>query len=193
MTATGEERRYSFQSGPRVGLFGSFGISAIIPAGVGIVIAFVLMAAGQRLLAIIPVAVSLAVVFGRVHGRPFHEIAPTLLRWSWRRYWGRHRWYRHIPLVVDNNDIPTDLPPALQGLELLETDIGWWEPGRSTPLGMIHDRHAKVLTAAITVTGDGQFALADPDTQAARLDMWGLSLGAFCRERTPVCRIAWHE
>jgi hypothetical protein len=43
------------------------------------------------------------------------------------------------------------------------------------------------------VTGDGQFSLLPADAQDARVALWGDALAAFCRERTMVCRVSWHE
>jgi hypothetical protein len=45
----------------------------------------------------------------------------------------------------------------------------------------------------LPVSGDGQFALADPVTQDTHVDLWGLALAGFCREGGAVIRVTWRD
>ena len=53
------------------------------------------------------------------------------------------------------------LPPPLAGLGLFEIDVTWLVPGRSVPVGVVHDRRGHTVTAVLRVHGDGQFSLLD--------------------------------
>ena len=191
MTAGDTARRYRFTPIRRSGLFGALPPTLVVTLAAGVLTAWALVITRATLpLAVAPIAAAGAVAFGRIAGRPVHEVIPVALCWSTRILRRRHRWVRPVPLLVDGTTAQA-LPPALAGLTLFEaTPPG---SGRTPPVGVVHDRTAGLLTAVLRVYGDGQFALADPAGQDHQVDLWGLALGAFCRESTPVARIVWHE
>jgi hypothetical protein len=185
------ERRFRFAERRRAGLFGTLGWSMLIPLAATFTVAWLAVSGLVPLLAAAPVvAIGLALAFGRVHGRPLHAVLPSLLAFGWRRLRLRHRWWRPVPLVTDGN-VPVALPPPLAGLALYEIDVAWPNPGRSTPMAVIHDHGGHTLTAVTRVHGDGQFSLIDPADQEVRVDGWGAALGWFARERSTVVRVAW--
>lgn len=194
MTAKGHELRdYRFGERRRAGLFGVLAPSMLIPLSIG------LLAAWLGVTGLVPAAVGFTVAmvgaglaFAKIRGRPAHELIPLLVRFGWRRLRSRHRWYRPVPLVVDD-DLPVAVPDALAGLDLYEVDVAWLSAPRASAIGVVHDRPAGVVTGVLRVAGDGQFALIDPRAQELRLDGWGAALGGFARERSPVVRVAWRD
>ena len=187
-------RRYRFATLRRSGLFGSLSPSLLITIGIGIVVGWLAVLAHLPLpLALVPLVLSASCAFGRIHGRPIHELVPRLAVWSWRRVRHHHRWCRPVPLVMDRG-LPAPLPSVLRGVELLEVDRPWMVGG--LPPGaaaIVRDRAAGQLSAVLPVAGDGQFALADPFTQDTKVDLWGLALAGFCREAGPVVRVTWRD
>jgi hypothetical protein len=186
-------RGYRFDAIRRSGLFGTLPATMLAPLGVALICAW----AGVSGFVPRPVALPIAVIagglaFGKMRGRPAHLMVPALLRFGWRTLRGRHRWYRPVLLVVDDQ-LPVTVPDPLAGLELVEFDITWLHPGRATPLGAVHDRNTATVTGVLRVAGDGQFALVDPRSQELRLDGWGAALGGFCRERSDVLRVTWRD
>src|SRR5207253_7796057 len=119
-----------------------------------------------------------------------HELGPHAVAWWWKRLRRRHSWLRPVALTVDGSDRPS-LPASLAGLELFDADPPAAGHGRG--VGIVHDRRAATVTAVLRVSGDGEFALADPTVQDTRVELWGQALGGFCREACPVARVAWHD
>ncbi len=71
---------------------------------------------------------------------------------------------------------------AVRGLRLLRAD--WQE------MGVVHDRGARTLTAALSLRG-GSFALLGPDEQDRRVGAWASVLASLAREGSPVHRVQW--
>lgn len=190
--AQAEARTYRFPPLVRTGLFGSMPSTQVAVLGVGCVLSFVGILLRLFPWALLPALVSAVVGFKRVGGFPLHELIPLKIRW-WRNR-RHHEWFRPVPLLTETDTPPVALPPALQQLDLLDVDAPWVAaPGRLAGIGVVHDLRTGLLTAVLRVTGDGQFSLSSPDVQDSRISMWGDALGAFCRERLPVCRITWQE
>jgi hypothetical protein len=186
-------RRYRYSEPRRAGLFGTLALSMLVPLTVALVAAWLAIAG----LLVWPLAVPVVagggwLSFGRIRGRPAHEVLPAVVGfwWWWLRH--RHRWLRPVPLITDG-EIPVALPPPLAGLALFETDVTWMAPGRPVSMAVIHDRGARTVTAVLAVSGDGQFSLLDGESQDLRLDGWGSALGGFARERGDVVRVAWKD
>lgn len=185
-------RTYRLSPLLRAGLFGSMPASQVIVLGVGAGLSFVGIMLRWFPWALLPVLVAGAVAFKRVGIWPLHELIPMKLRWWAER--ARHRWYRPVPLLRPGEKPVDELPPPLMGLRLLDVDAPWLStPGRLAGVGVVWDTQAGAVTAALRVTGDGQFSLLPADAQDARVALWGDSLAAFCRERPTVSRVAWHE
>ena len=71
---------------------------------------------------------------------------------------------------------------ALRDLRLLHA--GWHD------MGVLHDRAARTLTAALSLRG-GSFALLGPDEQDRRIGAWSSVLSSLAREGSPVHRLQW--
>src|SRR4051812_1143555 len=113
-------RRYRFAAVRRAGLFGNVEPSLLITlAGGGGGGWLAVLWRAPLLVALVPVLVCGAIGFGRVGGRPVHQLLPRVVVWQVQRALRRHRWCRPVPLVVDG-PVPAPLPRSLHGLELLE-------------------------------------------------------------------------
>ena len=187
-------RRYRFAAFRRTGLFGNVPPTLLITLAVGVIAGWLaVLSHAPLLVAIVPLLVCALVGFGRVGGRPIHELLPRLAVWGWRRVLHRHRWRRPVPLIVDGV-LPVSLPRALDGIELFEVDRPWMIAGLPPgAVGVTRDRTVGTVTAVLPVSGDGQFALADPLTQDSKVDLWGLALAGFCREGGAVVRVTWKD
>ncbi|MGE3326661.1 MAG: SCO6880 family protein [Acidimicrobiia bacterium] len=187
-----EARAYRLSQLVRTGLFGSMPASQVIVLGVGCGLSFVGVLLRLFPWALVPALVAAVVAFKRVGIWSLHELIPLRFGWWARRR--EHRWFRAVPLLAPGEDARDDLPPPMHGLRLLDVDASWAvAPRRLAGVGVVWDSEASVLTAVLRATGDGQFSLLSADTQDARVALWGDALGAFCRERAAVCRIAWQE
>lgn len=185
-------RTYRLSPLVRAGLFGSMPASQVVVLGVGAGLSFVGIMLRLFPWALLPVLVAGLVAFKRVGIWPLHELVPMKLRWWVGR--DRHRWFRPVPLLSPGEKAADELPLPLAGLRLLDVDAQWLStPGRLAGVGAMWDTSAGSVTAALRVSGDGQFSLLPADAQDARVALWGDSLAAFCRERPTVCRVAWHE
>jgi hypothetical protein len=71
---------------------------------------------------------------------------------------------------------------ALRGLSLLRAD--WHD------MGVVHDRAARTLTAALSLRGRS-FALLGGDEQDRRVGNWASVLASLAREGSPVHRVQW--
>lgn len=192
MSAWVEPRSYRFSPLVRSGLFGSMPASQVIVLVVGGGLSFAGIMLRLFPWALLPAAVAGVVAFKRVRGWPLHELIPLKLAWIRRR--SEHRWFRPVPLLALDEDKGDDLPPAMSGLALLDVESAWTAaPGRLAGVGVVHDLRAGLLTASLSVTGDGQFTLTSAAVQDTRVGLWGDALAAFCRERATVSRIVWQE
>lgn len=188
-------RGYRFGERRRSGLFGAVPPTLAAVAAVGL-LSMWLVVSGYVPFPVGAIAVTVCVWlwFGRLHGRPVHEMLPAVIGWWWRRLRSRNRWYRPVALLSGSvGGPPVALPPAMAGLELYEMAVSWLTPGVDVPVGVVHDGTAGTLTSVLRVSGDGQFALVDAATQDMRIDYWGAAVGGFARERSPVSRVTFHD
>ena len=185
-------RRYRFSPLVRAGLFGAMPTSQVVVLAVGCGLSFVGIMLRVFPWALLPALLAAVIAFKRVGGWALHELIPLKLVWLLRRR--QHRWFRPVPLLTPGERVREELPPAMQGLRLLDVDASWVAtPGRLAGVGVIHDTVAGLLTGVVRVCGDGQFSLTSADAQDGRVALWGEALAGFCRERLTVCRIAWQE
>lgn len=185
-------RSYRFPPLVRAGLFGAMPTSQVVVLAIGCGVSFVGVLLRLFPWALLPALVSVVVAFKRVGGWALHELIPLKVSWWLGRR--RHQWFRPVPLLTPDESNPGSMPPGLEHLELLDVDASWVvAPGRLAGIGVVRDLAAGTLTGVLRVSGDGQFSLSSPETQDARLGLWGDALAAFCRERLTVCRIAWQE
>ena len=185
-------RSYRFSPLVRAGLFGAMPASQVVVLGIGCGMSFVGILLRLLPWALLPALLVAVIAFKRVGGWALHELIPLKVGWWLGRR--RHRWFRPVPLLAIGERADEPLPPAMAGLRLLDVDAAWvTTPGRLAGVGVVHDTTAGSLTAALRVTGDGQFALTSAETQDSRVAVWGDALAGFCRERLTVCRIVWQE
>jgi hypothetical protein len=190
-----EPRRYRFPPLVRTGLFGSMPAAQVLVLAVGCGISFVGILLRWMPWALIPALLAAVVAFARVGGWPLYEVIPMRAAWLLARSRGRDRWFRPLPLLPTEGSPHDDaLPPPMAGLQLLEVDAPWvTAPGRIAGIAAVHDTAAGLLTGVLKVSGDGQFPLASPHEQDARVSGWGDAFAACCRERATVSRVTWQE
>jgi hypothetical protein len=142
----------------------------IVTVAVGLLIG-VLVLRGEPNVAGVAAAVCVLVLYGAmatvpVSGRTGDEWLPVVVCWAARR---------------------TRVPGgramgALRGVRLLRA--GWQD------MGVVHDRAARTLTAAVSLRGRS-FALLGPDEQDRRVGAWSSVLASLAREGSPVHRVQW--
>ena len=147
------------------------------------------------LLSVVPSAAGCAFAFGSWRGERLHVVLPTRVGWLIARATGSTRWFARIPQFHwpsgrTSTDQP-DLPPALQGLRILEANAESEELSSPAP-AVVVDELERSITASFRVQGR-QFALCERSEQERLLDLWGDAISAFCRERGLISRIRWIE
>jgi hypothetical protein len=118
-----------------------------------------------------PVWVTTAVIAGvSIRGRKLVEWVPIGTRWMWRVAYRQLTYRRRIirPRPVGTLSLPGDAAALRE----------WNDP--ETGAVMIHDPHAKTLTAVVAVSHPA-FALLDPGEQHRRVTGWGRVLAGACR------------
>jgi len=137
-----------------------------------------------------------AVAFVPVRGRPLHEAVAVTVG-----FWARRRRASVTPMPARLDRLRLDrarldqagwpaLPGPLGGSEITGA-CGWSDPLGSPvarTFGVARSRRA--LTGVVRAGGHG-FALAERAEQERLLHQWGEALAGFCRERSPVVRVAW--
>lgn len=185
-------RRYRLGSADRSGwLLGLGPIPCVILAAGLLIGGVTLNATGSILLAALPVAGAALAAFGRRDGRAAHEWVEPLVGWMSLRAAHRERWSARVPFAGGEHS-PADVPPFLEGLALTERPSRWTRLPRPTGVAVVADDRSQRVTGAFRVRGR-EFALLEHDEQSRVLDGWGSALAGFCRERSPVTRIAWSE
>ncbi|GAA2974527.1 hypothetical protein JOD63_000368 [Microbacterium terrae] len=113
---------------------------------------------------------SMATGFIRISGRTIVEWMPIVMRWARRASTGQLEYRKRIerPRPVGTLALPGDAASARE-----------WEDAE-TGAAMIHDPHARTLTAVVEVTHPA-FTLLDPAEQQRRVNGWGRALAATCR------------
>jgi hypothetical protein len=131
----------------------------------------VLVLRGEPNVAGVAAAVCVLVLYGAmatvpVSGRTGDEWLPVAVCWAARR--------TRVPRGRAMG--------ALRGVRLLRA--GWQD------MGVVHDRAARTLTAALSLRGRS-FALLGPDEQDRRVGAWSSVLASLAREGSPVHRVQW--
>jgi hypothetical protein len=118
-----------------------------------------------------PLWVTAAVIAGiPIGSRKIVEWVPIVSRWLWRSAYGQLTYRRRIvrPRPVGSLSLPGDAASLRE----------WNDPESGAV--MIHDPHAKTLTAVVAVSHPA-FALLDPSEQHRRVVGWGRVLAGACR------------
>jgi hypothetical protein len=183
-------RRYRFGPLDRSGWLLGLGPAPCLALGTGLLLAgLALRVSGSLAAAAVPVAAASTVAFARHDGRALYEWVLPIGGWLALRVAGRDRWSAQV-LPIGSAGLAPDLPPFLDGLEFLEVPARYVSGPRPAGVAVVVD--SGQLSATIRVRG-GPFALLEHADQARVLDAWGRALAGFCRERTPVTRVAWSE
>lgn len=162
--------RYRFGPRERGGSLAGWRPGQIVCIAVGLLIG-VLVLRGEPNLAGVAAAVCVLVLYGAmatvpVSGRTGDEWLPVVVCWAARR--------TRVPGGRGMG--------ALRGVRLLRA--AWRD------MGVVHDRSARTLTAALSLRGRS-FALLGPDEQDRRVGAWSSVLASLAREGSPVHRVQW--
>jgi len=162
--------RYRFGPRERGGALAGWRAGQIITVAVGLMFGVLVLrwapdAAG------VAAAIGVLVLYGAlatvpVSGRTGDEWLPVAVCWGARRVGARGE--RRMG--------------ALRGVRLLRAD--WHD------MGVVHDRTARTLTAALSLRGRS-FALLGADEQDRRVGAWASVLASLAREGSPVHRVQW--
>lgn len=172
MSPTGGAR-YRFGPRERGGVLAGWRAGQIVTVALGLLFG-VLVLRWEPNAAGVAAALGVFVLYGAlatvpVGGRTGDEWLPVAVCWGSRRT-GRPGLGRRQRIG------------ALRGLRLLRAD---WRD-----MGVVHDRGARTLTAALALRGD-TFALLGPDEQGRRVGAWASVLSSLAREGSPVHRVQW--
>ena len=159
--------RYRFGPRERSGVLAGWRGGQIVTVSVGLVFG-VLALRWEPNAAGVGAAIGILVLYGAlatvpIAGRTGDEWLPVVVCWEARK--------RH-PRAMG----------ALRGLRLLRAD--WHD------MGVVHDRAARTLTAAVALRGRS-FALLGADEQDRRVGSWAAVLASLAREGSPVHRVQW--
>ncbi len=192
MTSVEAPRRYRFGPLDRSGwLLGLGPVPCALLGGGFLVAGLLLRATGSVPLSLLPLVTAGAAAFSRYRGRPCHEWVEPVAGFLLLRFQGRDRWAARVPMV-DGRPLAPDLPPFLEGLEIIELAPRAESQPRPTGIAVVRDAGGQELSATLRVHG-GAFALLEHGDQTQVLDGWGSALAGFSRERSPVSRVAWSE
>ncbi len=163
-------QRYRFGPRERGGGIAGWRTGQIVTVAIGLLLG-VLTLRWQPDAAGVAAAIVILVLYGAlatvpVAGRTGDEWLPVTVCWATRRV----GWPGRRP------------QGALRGVRLLET--GW------QGMGVVHDRRARTLTAALALRGRS-FALLGADEQDRRVGAWSSVLASLAREGSPVHRVQW--
>ena len=191
------QRHYRFGPRDRTGWLLGLSGAQCLAIGAGILLSGVLLSAQvSAVLVLVPLIVGACFAFGRWHGQPLHELAPTALGWATARATRGDAWFADLPrrrAQTPREECALQLPPALDGLVVSEArEADWTRRGRSEGAAVVRDQREGTLSATLRVRGR-EFALCERDAQERQLQLWGDALAAFCTERGPVARLRWSE
>ncbi len=162
--------RYRFGPRERGGVLAGWRAGQILTVAVGLVFGVLVLRWEPNAVGVAS-AVGILVLYGAlatvpVAGRTGDEWLPVVVCWGTRRAGMRG---------------PARLG-ALRGMRLLRA--GWQD------MGVVHDRAARTLTAAVSLRGRS-FALLGADEQDRRVGAWASLLASLAREGSPVHRMQW--
>jgi hypothetical protein len=152
-------------------------------------------------LAIATIATAAAILLIPVRGHTIEEWAPLTIRFLLGRFSRRARFRAQLAQVghvvrLPRGDFepetpgdPRSVPAELAGLEFLDGELARYE---GALMGVVIDRKAKTLTAALRCQGQA-FALLGGEEREQRLADYGGVLAALARDDTPLRRVAWIE
>jgi hypothetical protein len=162
--------RYRFGPRERGGALAGWRGGQILTVALGLVIGVLALRAAPNAfgvaLAVVILVLCAALALWPVAGRTGEQWLPVVVHWGLRHQG----------------------PPARRGLDTLG-GLRILGVGRQD-LGVVHDRRARTLTAALDLRGLS-FALLAPDEQDRRVGAWSSVLASLAREGSPVQRVQW--
>lgn len=161
----------------RGGVLFGLGAAQCTVLGLGLAASVSMSIGGRPVGALLPLVAACGLAWGRLGGEPILERAPAAFGWVASA--PARRSGRPGTELCPGLDLPRQWGP----LRLVASDAD------AAPMGVILDPRAGSATAALPVAGGG-FALADEGDQHRLLAGWGRVLAGFCRERSPVVRVA---
>ena len=187
-------RRYSFGPMERRGIAGGLrgGQIALLAAGAGGALCSFVLAPGSAGLVggVAAVSIVALLAFLPIRGRTLEEWAPAGGGHLWRSIRGRLPYRSAIPgagvvAALDGADarLESDLPPALNGCEILSFEVA---DGRE--VGIFRDGMRGTLTAVMAVRVRAFGLLSEPE-QERRLERWGQALASLARAGSIVRRV----
>jgi len=135
-------------------------------------------------LAALPLLVAVAGSRLSVGGRPLCRWLPLLGSVTISRLTGRSRWRGALPLLPAGAGHDVDMPPVLQGIDVVELGHG------TDRLAVVRDKGNARLTVVLPVGGT-DFAGATADHQDALLSGWGDVLAQQTGGDAGVSQIGW--
>jgi hypothetical protein len=170
--------RYRFGPRERSGVLAGWRTGQIVTVGLGLLFGVVTLRWEPNALGV-AAAIGVLVVYGALAtvplgGRTGDEWLPVVVCWAARRSRRAHGRRRA--------GVPREPDPVLVGMDLLRA--GWRD------MGVVHDRRARTLTAALAVRGSS-FALLGSDEQDRRVGAWASVLASLARDGSPVRRVQW--
>lgn len=189
-------RRYRFGPLEQRSVVGPLRIGQVlIVAGggvVGLIALYSMRSAAGVLFGLVALLGAVAAICVPVGGRTPEEWAPVVGRWVRRRRRAEAGYRSSSPEagtrigLAGEQQVEVSLPPALDGLAMLEVPYG------SAEVGVIEDRRLGTFTTAMAVRATS-FALRDAGEQEAALEAWGDVLASCARDGSPVRRLQWIE
>ena len=183
------KRTYRFGPLEQRGLIGSFRRGQLVCVGTASVIAVltlnVFSTSGGLAVALLLIGVGVGVAVVPVQGRTIEQWAPVCLRWL-----TRNRRFRSASvtggvmsdLAGASTQRPVNLPPCLQGCELLGV------PTADSSVGVMRDRRDGALTAVVAIRIRA-VGLLPTNEHEARLARWGDVLAGMARNGLPIRRL----
>src|SRR4051812_16725942 len=153
------------------------------------------------LLAVATIAAAAGILLVPIRGHTIEEWTPLTIRFLVGRFSRRARFRAelaqvgHVVRVPEGGlepqrpEEPKSVPAELAGLEFVEGELARYD---GALMGVVGDRKAKTLTAALRCQGQA-FALLGAEEREQRLADYGGVLAALARDDTPLRRVAWIE
>ncbi|HXY28155.1 MAG TPA: SCO6880 family protein [Acidimicrobiales bacterium] len=171
-----EGTQYRFGPRERGGGLAGWRAGQILTVAVGLVFGVLVLRWSPDALGVVA-AVGILVLYGAlatvpVAGRTGDEWLPVVVCWGARRTGAR----------AGGGAAGRTRTGMFRGVRFLRA--GWRD------MGVVHDRVARTLTAALTLRG-GSFALLGADEQDRRVGAWASVLASLAREGSSVHRVQW--
>ncbi len=180
--------RYRFGDPGRVGVVLGMSLRQTVPIVAGVLWLTLWMVAGVPLVGAVGPLAGCAVSFGRWKRAPLFEVAGPGTRLAVARVSGRRVWRR--PGLPSRCLVDGDVPTALRGLEVVDTEVAW--NAASVSAGVVRDLAAGTLSLVLPVSGGG-FPVASQAEQDGIVAAWGAALAPVARARSPISRVTWQE